>query len=746
MENCPAPGTAQEETGDGTAADPAPSDGAIPLRDRVIGQLYDIALDPRRLEDFLTDWEQLTRPLRTAPPRDAATAVPPEEVAPRRPDAVQLTASFLPHFRRVRALLGQSPAAPALPAEEMLLRQLPRRAGFTVGPDLSLRAVNAPATALLGVQTGDTLSQLPLEPSHLAPLEDRLRQLLAPAHDTPEAQDSESRGAGPRAAASDAAADTGEILRLRLAPSGRLVIAQLALHRPPDQPPFALVVTTLLHWPRGLGTLLRRAFGLTRAETEILRALSEARPLREIAHARGRSVETVRAQIKALLAKTETRSQAELLRLVLSFDPLPAVDAAPPPTSAPDHWVAPTPAEPSAAHALAVQARRVAAATASAGQLASVPRALAAPVASAAQAGATCQADPLARTEAPHAPTGRSGQDRPRSGGMVQFSHGGGLLAPRPFARLCLPDRRRLSYLDLGAPEGRPVLWLHGAQGVCRLPARHEAAAARAGLRLLVPLRAGFGGSDPLPAGADRLETHCADLRALLDQLKITRLPLLSLSDDMGLACALARRDPGRISALIAVSPPPPALTPAALDEMGRWHRMLLGAAHDLPELFPHLLTLSAAMARRLGSAGFHSKLFAGSQADRATVQDLDFQCQHASSREILLDPSGALMPAVQEEVIAQVRHDYRADLQALAGQMPVHMLFGRQNLRTGPAQQAALEAEFPWVAMQRFDEAGELLHLQQMPALLAVAASHARSPPRRLTPPFSGGLPPVGV
>ncbi|MBY5972166.1 LuxR C-terminal-related transcriptional regulator [Ferrimonas balearica] len=732
MEKCPAPGTAQEETGDGTAADPAPSDGAIPLRDRVIGQLYDVALDPRRLEDFLTDWEQLTRPLRAAAPRDAVTAVPPEEVASRCPDAARLTDSFLPHFRRVRALLGQSRAAPALPAEEMLLRQLPRRAGFTVGPDLSLRAVNAPATALLGVQTGDTLSQLPLEPSHLAALEDRLRQLLAPAHDTPEAQDSESRGAAAGTAACDAAAETGEILRLRLAPSGRLVIAQMALHMPPDQPPFALVVTTLLHWPRGLGTLLRRAFGLTQAETEILRALSEARPLREIARARGRSVETVRAQIKALLAKTETRSQAELLRLVLSFDPLPAVDATQAPTSAPppDHWVAPASAETPAAQALAVEARRAAAATAPAWQLASVPLALAAPVASAAQAGATCQADPLARTEAPHAPTGRSGQDRPRSGGMVQFSHGGGLLSPRPFARLCLPDRRRLSYLDLGAPEGRPVLWLHGVQGVCRLPARHEAAAARAGLRLMVPLRAGFGGSDPLPAGTDRLEAHCADLRALLDQLKITRLPLLSLSDDMGLACALARRDPGRISALIAVSPPPPALTPVALDEMGRWQRILLGAAHDLPELFPHLLALSAAMARRLGSAGFHSKLFAGSQADRATVQDLDFQCQHAASREILLEPSGALMPAVQEEVIAQVRHDYRADLQALAGQMPVHMLFGRQNLRTGPAQQAALEAEFPWVAMQRFDEAGELLHLQQMPALLALAASHARDTP----------------
>ncbi len=42
-------------------------------------------------------------------------------------------------------------------------------------------------------------------------------------------------------------------------------------------------------------------------------------PLRDIAEARGRSVETVRTQVRSILAKTETHSQSELVRVVLGL-------------------------------------------------------------------------------------------------------------------------------------------------------------------------------------------------------------------------------------------------------------------------------------------------------------------------------------------------------------------------------------------------------------------------------------------
>ena len=80
-------------------------------------------LDPNRLEDVLTDWERIMRSLRAAPVQNPTVLSPP-------PDVARLSDGFLPHFRRLLSPLDHSRAAPALPAEEMLLRQLPRRAGF----------------------------------------------------------------------------------------------------------------------------------------------------------------------------------------------------------------------------------------------------------------------------------------------------------------------------------------------------------------------------------------------------------------------------------------------------------------------------------------------------------------------------------------------------------------------------------------------------------------------------------------
>jgi DNA-binding CsgD family transcriptional regulator len=61
---------------------------------------------------------------------------------------------------------------------------------------------------------------------------------------------------------------------------------------------------------------LRRLYGLTEAETEVAIDLATGRALAEIAAARGTSIDTVRSQVKAALAKTNSRRQADLAALV----------------------------------------------------------------------------------------------------------------------------------------------------------------------------------------------------------------------------------------------------------------------------------------------------------------------------------------------------------------------------------------------------------------------------------------------
>lgn len=61
---------------------------------------------------------------------------------------------------------------------------------------------------------------------------------------------------------------------------------------------------------------LRMVFDLTPAETELANALVQGKSLAEFAAQRGTKPETVRTQMKRLLGKTETRSQADFVRHV----------------------------------------------------------------------------------------------------------------------------------------------------------------------------------------------------------------------------------------------------------------------------------------------------------------------------------------------------------------------------------------------------------------------------------------------
>jgi DNA-binding CsgD family transcriptional regulator len=64
--------------------------------------------------------------------------------------------------------------------------------------------------------------------------------------------------------------------------------------------------------------VLRSAYDLTTAESELVGMLAAGYCLAEAAENRGVSVNTVRTQLKHVFAKTDTNRQGELIRLVLT--------------------------------------------------------------------------------------------------------------------------------------------------------------------------------------------------------------------------------------------------------------------------------------------------------------------------------------------------------------------------------------------------------------------------------------------
>lgn len=67
----------------------------------------------------------------------------------------------------------------------------------------------------------------------------------------------------------------------------------------------------------GVGDVLRRLYGLTRAEAKVASQLLEGRRTEELAERLGITVLTARTHVKRVLAKVDVRSQTELVRVLL---------------------------------------------------------------------------------------------------------------------------------------------------------------------------------------------------------------------------------------------------------------------------------------------------------------------------------------------------------------------------------------------------------------------------------------------
>jgi DNA-binding CsgD family transcriptional regulator len=67
--------------------------------------------------------------------------------------------------------------------------------------------------------------------------------------------------------------------------------------------------------------IIRSLFDLTPSEAAIARRLASGETADEIARSTGRSVLTVRTQLKSVLAKTGTRRQSELVQLLTRLVP-----------------------------------------------------------------------------------------------------------------------------------------------------------------------------------------------------------------------------------------------------------------------------------------------------------------------------------------------------------------------------------------------------------------------------------------
>jgi len=555
-------------------------------REQVIDRLYDVALDPARYEALLDHWEGLVGPL-----RDSAGGA----------DFILNDDMIEAHFDRASKFLDRWETDNQQDGAEALLDGFDRTAALLLDDKLDIIALNEGAQQSLGLTIGASVADMPLEPCDREKFAFEVQQRFA------------------------GRADGRGMFQFRSNENGRYIILRVILKNLPQGRRAMLVVTSEVSWPKGFSDLLKGSFGLTSAEADVARGLVECRSVREIAQTRDRSPETVRAQVKSVLSKTETRSQTEAVRLLLSM-----MD--------------------------------------------------------------------IASYTITHA-----SQLQDASGGFRQ-------LAEVPFQTLHTAQGRRLDYLVLGDPDGRAVVYFPGDYGLIRLPASAENDAAKRGLRIIVPVRAGYGASCDPAKGQSFTQTVCDDLAAVMDACGVKSCPVVTQGSDSFIAISMAHFHPGRIAALVACSGVLPLTRPEQFARMEKWHRFINSSARYTPHLTPFMVKAGFFLARRIGKRGFVHAVYGNTPADVETFDNPEvFEAMVAGS-DVALSDSHSAHRSFAANVLDMERDDWSALVAGLQDKFPVVFLNGTQDPQVPEATLREHIDDYPWIAFETFDDAGQLL------------------------------------
>ena len=578
--------------------------------DGIVDQLYDIALDPHSLEDFVDAWNDAGLDAQAA--RQTIETID------------QFDTAYRAHLDRADAFLSRATDDDEQPDLAAILTPFNTLAAFIVDRNLQIVACNAGAQQAFGIEEGAPLStlNLPQDATDVvhAGLRDVFRNTQSP----------------------------DRLLKIEL--SGRpgpalFQVRKLEDLRKPDAE-HALVVTTRYHWQAALGQTLEEVFGLTSAEQGVVRALVEGLDAKSISAERGTSEGTVRGQIKSILAKMNARTQSEVIRLVMSL-------------------------------------REVS--------------------------------------------QGASQLEKPSDSSPVLAS-ADWLHAEvwKPYKTLVLPDGRRLDYHDMGPVTGVPVLYSHMGYGMVRWHAPMLKLAFAHGLRIICPIRAGYGQSDNIDPQADVLVSTREDTVHLLDHLGIERLPYLTQGNDLIFAADFAAHHPEKISEIIGLCARPCLPGDRHYSGMAKWHRFFLSTAKHAPHLLKFTVRAAVVMARRLGVEDMFRQLNGSSPADVKLLEDEALLSVLKANAELILNKSTDVSQAYTHEILA-TEADW-TDLMKGCAQTKTWFVNGAQDPATDIATIAEYREVYPWIDIEVIPDAGQLLIFQHYDALLPRIAEAAKN------------------
>ena len=591
---------------------------------KIIERIYDVAIDPSRLEELVDIWEERIAPMRI------------------KGDELQdYNDTTFDHFSRMGLFLDRL----QFTESHEIIQKIDNTgtlAALIVSSDLKIKQLNTAAENLFNLKKNDLINAI--TPDLLS--QETLQLAIKKAIDKPPGEP--------------------DFLRFRLEDSERFILVQIRAIKPQNQatetygiktplglksieiiPPtsnqrLALIITTELAWRPSFSNAIKNAFDLTSAEVEIIRGLTEGYTIESIAKARGRSKATIRTQIRSIFQKTETRSQAELIRISLSL--MDMTDFTEKQASEPKNNIF-------------------------------------------------------------EAPT----------------------LSPTIFHTIPRPNNRRLDHIIIGDPDGKPILFFAGNYGLIRLPASAEAEIKARGIKIIVPIRGGYGKSDELPLNINYLQQVNDDYLALLDFYNIDSCAIISQHTDFWIATVLAASHPSRITAIIACAPMMPLWKKEQYERMDKWYKFIIANARYAPKILPYLVKAGFYLALSIGQHGFMNAIFSESQADKDTYAIPETFEAMITGADIVLSKQFTAHKVFSRESILHAKNNWVDELESLKDKIPVHAFMGEDSPMVPSESLKEYKQRYNWIDFHIMPNAGELILFKHWREIISFSENYLK-------------------
>ncbi len=294
-----------------------------------------------------------------------------------------------------------------------------------------------------------------------------------------------------------------------------------------------------------------------------------------------------------------------------------------------------------------------------------------------------------------------------------------------PFERLRLADGRNLEYLVQGPLDGKPVIFSHMGYGLARWPPAALELAAQHGIKIVSPVRSGFGGSDSIGKDDDILATTRQDTLAVLDHLEIDRCPYIVQGNDMLFAMDFAAEYPNRISEIVGLGGRLPLPSELQYPGMGKWHHFLLSNARHAPHLLYFTTKAGFTLARKIGRIEMFRAIHKGSPADLSVLDNDEVAATLIESSRLALSDNHHAAFAYAKELLA-TESDW-SDRVVAARAIPTWFVSGLQDPLGDLGAIAAYRERFPWIAIDVIEDGGQLLFFQHFQSLIPKIADAAK-------------------